>query len=102
MDPSKCKNASGSDGYCKKPDDQACPTGYKQAMFNGQQICVKDSSNTPNPNDPNTQPNPPDPTPPNPPKSGCEQGAQYCENPPNEKACPLVITVRSIKVKKYA
>jgi hypothetical protein len=62
--------------------------GYKQAMFNGQQICVKDSSNTPNPNDPNNQPNPPNPTPPNPPKSGCEQGAQYCENPPNEKACP--------------
>jgi hypothetical protein len=33
------------------------------------------------------QPNPPNPNPPNPP-SGCEQGAQYCENPPNEKACP--------------
>jgi hypothetical protein len=101
MDPSKCKNASGSDGYCKKPDDQACP-GYKQAMFNGQQICVKDSSNTPNPNDPlisqihliqlhqiHL-------------KVVVNKAHSIVKIRLTKKLVPLVITVRSIKVKKYA
>lgn len=82
MDPSECKNSTGSDAYCNKPSDRPCPSGYKQAMFNNQQICVKDSPNDPNPNDPNTPPDPNNPNDPN----ACT--AAYCPKPDNNKSCP--------------
>lgn len=81
--PPECKNSNGSDSYCNKPPE-GCPTGYKQAMFNNQQICVKDSPNDPNPNDPNNN-NPPDPDP-NQNPNACT--ATYCPKPDDEKSCP--------------
>lgn len=83
LDPNECKNPTGSDAYCNKPSDRACPSGYKQAMFNNQQICVKDSPNTPNPNDPN---NPPDSS--NPPNDPNACTASYCPKPDSNKSCP--------------
>lgn len=55
MKPEECKSPTGSDGYCNKPSNKQCPTGYKQGSFNNQQICIKPSSDPtkPNPNDPN-------------------------------------------------
>lgn len=87
--PDECKNSTGSDSYCDKPPDRGCPVGYKQAMFNNKQICVKDSPNDPNPNDPNNGPDDPDDpddpnNPPNP--NGCNKS--YCDKPP-DNSCPV-------------
>jgi|GEM_PF-2810415 len=49
---SECKNENGSDSYCPKPPN-GCPDGYSEQSFNGEQICVKNSPEDPNPNDPN-------------------------------------------------
>lgn len=89
--PDECKNATGSDSYCDKPPDRGCPSGYKQAMFNNKQICVKDSPTDPNPNDPNNGPDDPDGpddpnNPPNP--NGCTNGDPYCDKPP-DNSCPV-------------
>lgn len=49
--PNKCTTS-----YCPKPDDNKdCPSGYYQAVYNGEKICVKNNPtpNNPNPNDPN-------------------------------------------------
>lgn len=57
MKPEECKSPTGSDGYCNKPSNKQCPSGYKQGSFNNQQICIKPSPDPdptkPNPNDPN-------------------------------------------------
>jgi len=57
MKPEECKSPTGSDGYCNKPSNKQCPSGYKQGSFNNQQICIKPSQDPdptkPNPNDPN-------------------------------------------------
>lgn len=57
MKPEECKSPTGSDGYCIKPSNKQCPSGYKQGSFNNQQICIKPSPDPdptkPNPNDPN-------------------------------------------------
>ncbi|MCH7306489.1 hypothetical protein MMP74_19335 [Acinetobacter sp. NIPH 1869] len=54
QDPNNCMNGGS---YCPQPpDNESCPSGYTETIYNGSKICVKNNPDPekPNPNDPNT------------------------------------------------
>lgn len=77
--PNKCATS-----YCPKPDDNKdCPTGYYQAVHNGEKVCVK---NNPDP----TQPNPHDPNNNQPPSSEPSDGG-------NVDLKPVLDAIKALK-----